>query len=144
MASRAATTDRTSLWRFEAGAWLFVRLVFGIAWIRARWEKLGEPGWTAAPQGQGDRGIPTGCYRKSRPSLTGTTNLVQDIFLPNATLHGPPVTYGELLVGIALIVGLLTRFAALAGLTMNLAFLWHRSQRPIGYDVSAGEGRSED
>lgn len=34
------------------------------------------------------------------------------------------VTYGELLVGIALVVGLLTRFSALAGVTMNLAFVW--------------------
>ncbi len=129
MAAGATLTDRSSLWRFEAGAWLFLRLVLGVAWVRAGWEKLGEPGWTGAPQGKAIAGFLQGAIAKStegpHPEVPHWYHtLVQDLFLPNATVLGPLVTYGEILVGIALIIGLATRFAALAGLTMNLAFLW--------------------
>ena len=129
MASRAVTPGRPSLWRFEAGAWLFVRLVLGVAWARGGWEKLGEPGWTAEPQGKAVAGFLQGAIAKStagpHPEVPHWYHtLVQEAFVPNATLLAQLVTYGELLVGIALIVGLLTRFSALAGLTMNLAYVW--------------------
>lgn len=120
---------RPSLWRFEAGAWLFIRLVLGVSWVRAGWEKLDDPGWTAEPRGKAISGFLQGAIAKStagpHPEVPHWYHtLVQEVFLPNATLLAVLVTYGELLVGIALIVGLLTRFSALAGVTMNLAFVW--------------------
>ncbi len=48
--------------------------------------------------------------------------LVQDVFLPNATLFSYLVAFGKVLVGVALIIGLFTHFATLMGLLMNLAF----------------------
>ena len=42
---------RTSLWRFGPVAWLFVRLVLAVEWVRGGWEKVGDPGWTASPVG---------------------------------------------------------------------------------------------
>jgi thiosulfate dehydrogenase [quinone] large subunit len=46
------------------------------------------------------------------------------------------VAFGELLVGIALIVGIFTHFSALMGVIMNLAFLFAGSTRPpIGCNV---------
>lgn len=51
-------------------------------------------------------------------------DLVQNYFLPNAALFSYLVTAGEILVGVALIVGLFTRFAALMGVLMNLAYLF--------------------
>src|ERR671932_493818 len=50
--------------------------------------------------------------------------LVRDVFLPNATLFSYFVAFDELLVGIALIVGIFTHFAALMGVIMNLSYLF--------------------
>ncbi len=50
-------------------------------------------------------------------------NLAEDVFLPNAELFAYLVTYGEVLVGIALLIGLFTRLTVLFGVLMSLAFL---------------------
>src|SRR5690625_7706269 len=44
--------------------------------------------------------------------------------LPNAEMFSFMVAWGEVLVGIALILGIFTNFAALMGITMNFAFLF--------------------
>lgn len=44
--------------------------------------------------------------------------------MPNADVFAYLVAYGELLVGIALILGFLTRLSVLPGVAMNLAFLF--------------------
>ncbi len=44
--------------------------------------------------------------------------------LPNAELFSFLVQWGEVLVGIALILGLLTNFATLMGMVMNFSFLF--------------------
>lgn len=129
MTLQVTTAQRPSLWRFEAGGWLFIRLVLGVAWVRAGWEKLGDPGWTAEPRGKAIGGFLQGAIAKStagpHPEVPHWYHtLVQEVFQPNAASLAVLITYGELLVGIALIVGLLTRFSALAGVTMNLAFVW--------------------
>ena len=120
---------RATLWRFEPGAWLFVRLVLAVEWVRAGWEKIGDPGWTASPVGAAVEGFLNGAIEKStagpHPEVPHWYHdLIVDVFLPNADLFAYLVAYGELLIGIALAIGLLTRAAALAGVTMNLAFLW--------------------
>ncbi|MCC6238088.1 MAG: DoxX family protein [Dehalococcoidia bacterium] len=120
---------RPTLWRFEPGAWLFVRLVLAVEWVRAGWEKVGDPGWTASPTGAAVEGFLRGAIEKSTAGAHPEVphwyhDLIEDVFLPNTDLFAYLVSYGELLVGIALAIGLLTRVAALAGVTMNLAFLW--------------------
>ena len=50
--------------------------------------------------------------------------LVETVFLPAAPLLGWLVAWGEVLVGLGLILGLLTGIAAFAGTLMNLAFLF--------------------
>ena len=49
---------------------------------------------------------------------------MREVALPNAQLFSYMVAYGEVLVGIALIVGLVTNFAALMGIVMNLSYLF--------------------
>jgi thiosulfate dehydrogenase [quinone] large subunit len=97
--------------------------------VRGGWEKIGDPGWTASPVGAGVEGFLNGAIEKStagpHPEVPHWYhNLIEDLFLPNADLFAYLVAYGELLVGLALAIGLFTRVAALAGVTMNLAFLW--------------------
>jgi len=120
---------RASLWRFEPVAWLFVRLVLAVEWVRGGWEKVGDAGWTASPVGAAVNGFLNGAIEKStagpHPEVPHWYHrLAQEVFLPNADVFAYLVAYGELLVGIALAIGLLTRFAALGGVTLNLAFLW--------------------
>ena len=49
---------------------------------------------------------------------------LETVALPNQGLFSFLVMWGELLVGIALILGIFTNFAALMGITMNLSFLF--------------------
>ena len=121
-------------WRAQVAAlapagWVFVRMALGIEWLRGGWEKLGDPGWTAAPVGKAIEGFLAGAIAKSTEGRYPEVphwfhNLAQDVFLPNAELLAYLVTFGELLVGIGLIVGGLTRVAAFFGVTMNATFLW--------------------
>lgn len=129
MATAAAGTQEWEFAGFEAGGWLFIRLVLGVEWVRGALDKVGQPGWTEAPVGRAVGGFLQGAIAKStegpHPEVPHWYhNLVEQFFLPNAALLGPLVAYGEFLVGIALVMGLLVRLAALAGVTMNLAFLW--------------------
>lgn len=108
--------------------WLFIRLVLGIEWLRAGWEKIGDAGWTASPVGGAVEGYLNGAIARStgeRPEVQGWfADLTRDVFLPNADVFAYLVAYGEFLVGLALIIGLFTRVSALFGVLMNLAFLF--------------------
>jgi thiosulfate dehydrogenase [quinone] large subunit len=115
--------------RLQAGGWLFVRLVLGLAWLRGGWEKLGDPGWTASPVGGAVDGFLQGAIARStegpHPEVPHWYhNLIAELFLPNAELFAYLVVAGELLVGLALVFGVFTRLSALLGVTMNVAFLW--------------------
>ena len=113
---------------FLPEAWLFARLVLGIEWMRASFEKIGDPGWTGAPVGGAVQGFLQGAVAKSggdHPEVQHWFQTLTDkVFLPNADILAYLVAYGELLVGIALIVGFLTRISVLFGVAMNLAFLF--------------------
>ncbi len=49
--------------------------------------------------------------------------LARDIFLPNAQIFSYLVAFGEVLVGIALLPGIFSRFSAVMATVMALAFL---------------------
>ena len=51
-------------------------------------------------------------------------SFLNTVALPNQEFFTFIVMWGELLVGLALILGIFTNFAALMGITMNLAFLF--------------------
>jgi thiosulfate dehydrogenase [quinone] large subunit len=118
--------------------WLAVRLWLGYEWISAGIEKVfgeGSAAWVGPKAGTAIMGFLKGALAKSalapgfdpanaHPAVqTWYATLVQNVFIPNATAFSYLVAYGELLVGIALIVGIFTHFAALMGAIMNLAYL---------------------
>lgn len=120
---------RTQVAELAPAGWVFVRMALGIEWLRGGWEKLGDPGWTGAPVGKAIEGFLAGAIAKSTEGRYPEVphwfhNLAQDVFLPNAALLAYLVTFGEILVGVGLIVGGLTRIAAFFGVTMNATFLW--------------------
>jgi thiosulfate dehydrogenase [quinone] large subunit len=49
-------------------------------------------------------------------------SFLRDVVVPNRELFGYLVTYGEILVGICLVLGLLTRFSSLVGLFMLINY----------------------
>ncbi len=124
-----AGMSRSALRASVSTGWLFIRLVLGIEWARAGWEKIGDPGWTADPEGAAVEGFLGGAIAKAtageHPEVQHWFHdLAEDFFLPNADIFAYLVAYGELLVGVALIVGFLTRLSVLFGMAMNMAFLF--------------------
>ncbi|GIO98284.1 hypothetical protein J14TS5_33700 [Paenibacillus lautus] len=105
--------------------WLLmvIRVYVGYKWLTAGWSKL-TGGFDAS-------GFMQGAIAKS----TGEHPAVQDwwaVFLKHAALPGVKwfnviIPLGEFLVGLGLILGTFTVFAALMGLVMNAAYLFSGS-----------------
>jgi thiosulfate dehydrogenase (quinone) large subunit len=55
---------------------------------------------------------------------------LQDVVLPNAQLFAALVTWGELLVGLLLILGLMTRLSAAAALLLTLNYMFAKGAWP--------------
>jgi thiosulfate dehydrogenase [quinone] large subunit len=105
--------------------WLVVRCYLGYQWVEAGYHKLtGAKPFDAA-------GFLKGAIAKSIPATAGATPVVQpwwasflqDFALPNVKLFNSLIMMGEILVGIALIVGFATLFAATMGMLMNISFI---------------------
>ncbi len=108
--------------------WLIVRVYVGYEWLLAGVEKLGNPAWTGEKAGLAVSGFLNGALAKTsglHPDVTGWyADFIRNFALPNAETFSYLVVYGEIAVGVALIVGLLTGIAAFFGTFMNLNFLF--------------------
>lgn len=111
-----------------AWAWLLVRLYVGWEWLSAGWGKLGNPMWTGDKAGVAVRGFLEGALSKANgphPDVSGWyVFLISNFALPNVGLISHIVAYGEIVVGIALILGIFTGIAAFFGTFMNLNYLF--------------------
>jgi thiosulfate dehydrogenase [quinone] large subunit len=105
--------------------WLLIRLYLGYEWLHAGWGKLtGDKPFDASA-------FIKGAIAKSVPASPGAKPVVQEWWasflqnfaLPNVKLFNFLVMYGEILVGLALIVGFATIFAATMGMVMNFSFI---------------------
>lgn len=107
--------------------WLIVRVYVGWEWLSAGLGKLGSPAWTGASSGAAITGFVNGALQRAggeHPDVPGWyAAFLENLVLPNASLFAHIVTYGEILVGIGLIVGALTGIAAFFGSIMNVNFL---------------------
>jgi thiosulfate dehydrogenase [quinone] large subunit len=108
--------------------WLIVRLYVGWEWLRSGWEKFTSPLWNGAQAGTAVRGFLNGALQKTNtvnPDVSGWyAYFINHVALPHAALFSYLVTYGEILVGVLLILGLLTGIAAFFGTFMNLNYLF--------------------
>jgi thiosulfate dehydrogenase [quinone] large subunit len=110
-----------------AWLWLIVRLYVGWQWLQAGLGKLGNPTWTGDQAGTALTGFVNGALEKA----SGTHPAVQfwyawfleNMVLPNARFWAYLVSWGEVLVGAALIVGIFSGIAAFFGLFMNMNYL---------------------
>ncbi|MFL5759768.1 MAG: DoxX family protein [Thermomicrobiales bacterium] len=116
--------------------WLVARVWLGWEFLKAGWEKVTEPEramWIGNQSGEGVRQLlgfslqiaPGGAMAQpDHPEVLGWyATLIRHLFLPHAEVMARLVTFGELLVGLALMLGLFTRFAAAMGLLMNLSYM---------------------
>ncbi len=107
-----------------------IRVWLGWSFLQAGWEKLTDPQgmWIGSKAGTVIQGFLGGAIKNSTGAHASVhpwyASLAQNFFLPNAGLFSYMVAFGETLVGIALIVGLFTRFAAFWGMFLNLMFLF--------------------
>lgn len=105
--------------------WLVLRLFVGYEFITAGWDKVTSGEWVGQNAiGGFMKGALTKAATGAHPEVQGWyVDLVNNVFLPNAVLFSTLVALGETLVGLALILGIFTKFAAVNGAIMNLAFL---------------------
>ncbi|WP_047982092.1 DoxX family protein [Ornithinibacillus contaminans] len=107
--------------KVAAGVLAIIRIYIGYAWVTAGIGKLTGGGFDASGFLQGAIASAGGDH----PAVQGWwATFLEHVALPNAELFSFMVMWGEVLVGIALILGIFTNFAALMGITMNFAFLF--------------------
>lgn len=121
-----------------AVVWLVVRVYLGYQWISAGYEKMtgnylfggatsGGSWISGAHVGAAITGFAKGALAKSsgsNPAVQGWyADFLKNIVIPHASVFAYLITFGELLVGIGLIVGALTGVAAFFGLIMNFNYL---------------------
>jgi thiosulfate dehydrogenase [quinone] large subunit len=120
--SRLLLADTRAGW-----LWLPIRLYVGYEWLAAGWEKIFSPAWTGAHAGAAIQGFAAGALAKtqgSHPDVSGWYAwFLQHVVVPNAPTFGFLVAWGEVAVGIALILGLFTGIAAFFGAFMNMNYL---------------------
>lgn len=122
--------------------WTVLRVWLGYQWLTAGIEKVTGQGWIGSKAGVSITGFLKGALAKA----TGEHPLVQEWYasfiksfaLPNAKAFSYLVAYGEILVGISLILGALTIVGLIAGAFMNLNYMLAgtTSTNPILYTVA--------
>jgi thiosulfate dehydrogenase (quinone) large subunit len=111
-----------------AVVWLVLRLWLGYEWLMAGWGKATNPAWTQTGEsilGYWQRAVAIPAA-PARPAIAFDWYRGFLQFLINTESHtwfGPLVAYGELLVGIGLIVGAFVGIAAFFGAVMNWSFI---------------------
>lgn len=122
--------------------WLIIRLYVGYEWLTAGLEKLtghdftigstfgkavSNPWVFGAHDGAAIKGFVAGALTQAsgaHPAVQGWyASFLQHFVLPNAALFAYLVTFGEVLVGVALILGILTGIASFFGVFMNMNYL---------------------
>ncbi|MGG4467942.1 DoxX family protein [Paenibacillus alvei] len=104
-----------------AGILAVFRIYLGYQFIHAGYGKIVGGSFDASGFLQGAIASSTGDH----PAVQGWwAAFLENVALPNAGLFTFLVQWGELLVGITLILGLFTNFAAIMGMMMNFSFLF--------------------
>src|ERR1035437_2885646 len=102
-------------------SWLcfLLRMYVGWAWLTAGWEKVINPTWVGSQAGVALSGFLTGSLAKAtgaHPQVASWyADFIKTIALPNSVIFSYLVSFGELFVGVGLILGAFTVTAAFFG-----------------------------
>jgi thiosulfate dehydrogenase (quinone) large subunit len=118
-----------ALFRDVRWSWilLIVRLYVGWQWLAEGINKVTTPQWAGAEAGTALTAWLAGSFAKTHgphPDVQGWyAAFLRDVVVPHAAFWSLIVSYGELLVGLGLILGLFTGIAAFFGTMMNASYL---------------------
>lgn len=107
--------------------WTVIRIWLGYEWIKAGFEKMGNPVWVGPQAGVAIGGFLKGALAKAtgeHPAVQQWyASFIQNVALPNAKIFSYVIAFGEFLTGLGLILGAFTYIALFAGAFMNLNYL---------------------
>lgn len=124
--------------------WLILRVWLGYQWVSASLHKIGNPAWVET--GDALKGFWTGAVAipaEGRPAIAFDwyRGFIQTLLDAQAyTWFAKLIAYGELLVGIALIIGVFTGIAAVFSGLMNWNFMMagSASTNPMLFLIAVG------
>jgi thiosulfate dehydrogenase [quinone] large subunit len=111
----------------------WVRIVAGAVWLNGGVEKLLNPEFPA----QFADSLAAGGFVSQAPPFF--RNFMEGTVVPNAELFAQVVRAGELALGIALILGLLTNFAAVGSIVLSAMVLLSQGGVRLGTGLGAPE-----
>jgi thiosulfate dehydrogenase [quinone] large subunit len=122
-------------WLFRSKAasiiWLVARLWLGYEWLNAGYQKLWGSenaafwnGGGAAVKGFATAGLTGSATGKGGASYGWWAGFLHNFVVPNASWIAKLVALSEVAVGVLLIIGLFTGAAAIAGLGLNLVYMF--------------------
>ncbi|MDD2694767.1 MAG: DoxX family membrane protein [Anaerolineales bacterium] len=121
-AAKALFSDVRFAW-----LWLVLRVYVGWQWLSAGLGKLNNPAWTGSEAGAAITGFVKAALEKTGGAHPDVQPLyawfLTNLVLPYPKVWSMLVSWGEVLVGIALILGLFTGIAAFFGSFMNMNYL---------------------
>jgi thiosulfate dehydrogenase [quinone] large subunit len=108
--------------------WFVVRVYLGYLWFMEGIGKVTEGRWIGQGAGTAVKGFAQGAMAQTTGEHPQVTQwyawFLENVVIPNAALFSYLVTFGEILVGLALILGLFTGIAAFFGAFMNASFIF--------------------
>lgn len=111
-----------------AFVWLLLRLCVGWIWLEAGWEKIINSVWVGPKAGIAVAGFSKAALLKTAGAHPDVSMWyawwLEHVVIPNAAVFSYIVSFGELLVGIGLILGAFTGTAAFFGAFMNINYLF--------------------
>ncbi len=124
-------SPKISSWLFlnpkSSSLWLLIRVYVGYQWLQAGWEKIINPTWVGGKAGSALTGFIDNALTKTIGNHPAVQNwyalFLKTVVLSHPTLFSYLVAYGELAVGVGLILGAFTAIAAFFGALMNMNFL---------------------
>jgi thiosulfate dehydrogenase [quinone] large subunit len=127
---------RAADWLYRSRAasviWLVARLWLGYGWLNAGYQKLWGSekaafwnGGGAGVKGFATAGVTGSTAGKGSGASYGWwAGFLHNFVIPNASWIAKVVTVSELVIGVLLILGLFTGAAAVAGLVLNLVYMF--------------------
>jgi thiosulfate dehydrogenase [quinone] large subunit len=124
--------------------WLPIRLFVGFTWLEAGYHKFSGTGWMdggAALKGFWEKAVAVPDTGSPAITYDWYRSFIQTLLDNQAyTWFAPLIVFGEMAVGLGLLVGCLTGIAAFFGALMNMSFLLagSASSNPVMFTLAIG------